>query len=188
MNVLSGAVYDYAHTTVPVTLGNYLEIGVFNGTGFAQIARNNPTKQCYAIDPFIEDGHTVASSQVNTGSVMTQQKQNFLSNTQNLSNVVLYEMTSARFLENLTDEACQVMNITTVVIDGDHHYPHVVVDFVLATRLLNKKAGQIIVDDTNVPDVGRAFNEFKEQFAHRIVDELSASDTTKILLIREFNE
>ena len=45
MNVLSGQVYDYVCDELPKMSGNYFEIGVFNGTGFARIARENPTKK-----------------------------------------------------------------------------------------------------------------------------------------------
>ena len=37
---------------------NYLEIGVFDGEIISEIAKKFSSKQCYAIDPFIEDGNT----------------------------------------------------------------------------------------------------------------------------------
>lgn len=190
MRILSGTVYDYACSVLPTMPGNYLEIGVFNGTGFALIAQQNPTKKCYAVDPFIEDGHTVGASDVSPGTYLNQQKQNFLENTKNLTNITLYEMTSMQYAQQLTDQQCNDMNISIVTIDGDHHYEHVVIDFSIAIKLIGKKSGQIIVDDTDVDGVSKAFNEFKEKFAHRIDSESDNGipwSSTRILLIKESN-
>ena len=185
MDILSGSVYSYANTTVPTVEGNYFEIGVFNGIGFAQIAKDNLDKMCYAVDPFIEDGHTILSSGVQTGGYLNNQKLSFLENTNDLKNVVLFEMTSKQFAEQLTDEQCDAMNISVVTIDGDHHYNHVVIDFEISMRLIGKKTGYIIADDTDVEGVGRAYNEFVEKFQHRIDQEVDASGATKVLIIKE---
>jgi hypothetical protein len=188
MSVLSGSVYDYAAMILPPLPGNYFEIGVFNGAGFARIAQENPKKTCYAVDPFIEDGHTVASSGVDTGSRLAQQKQNYLEYTKDLTNVVLYEMTSSHYAEQLTDQQCKELNISIVVIDGDHHYHNVVIDFDIAARLLGNRAGQIVVDDTDVSDVSKAYNEFVAKFKHRIEREVDAGGPTKVILVKETNE
>jgi len=188
MAVLSGSVYDYAVMILPPLPGNYFEIGVFNGTGFAQIAQANPNKKCYAVDPFIEDGNTIGNSGQNTGSRLVEQKQNFLHNTKDLNNITLYEMTSAEYAQQLTDQQCKDMNISLVTIDGDHHYPHVTIDFDIAIRLIGDRAGQIIVDDTHVEDVSRAFGEFLEKFKHRIEREVAAGGTTKVILIKANDE
>ncbi|CAB4133188.1 Methyltransferase domain containing protein [uncultured Caudovirales phage] len=185
MTVLSGAVYEYACSILPDIHGNYFEIGVFNGNGFARIAKENPTKKCYAVDPFIEDGHTVASSGVDTGLHLNQQKQNFLENTKDLTNTTLYEMTSTEFSKQLTDQLANEMNISVVTIDGDHHYEHAQIDFSIAVKLIGNRTGIIIVDDTDVSGVIRAYVEFKEQFAHRIAEEVSAGGSTQVLLIKE---
>jgi hypothetical protein len=183
MNVLSGQVYDYVCTELPKIDGNYFEIGVFNGTGFARIARENPEKKCYAVDPFIEDGHTNASSGSSNGAHLNQQKQNFLENTKELVNVTLHEMTSAEFANQLTDQLVDMMGISVVTIDGDHHYEHVTTDFEIAVRLL-KQGGRIVVDDTDVAGVGQAFSEFKQKFANRISDEVGAGGPTKVLFLK----
>jgi hypothetical protein len=188
MTVLSGSVYDYVAMILPPLPGNYFEIGVFNGAGFARIAQENPNKTCYAVDPFIEDGNTVAHSGVDTGSRLSQQKQNFLEYTKELTNVVLYEMTSASYAAQLTNQQCQDLNISIVVIDGDHHYPNVVIDFDIAARLLGDRAGQIVVDDVNVADVDKAYNEFVAKFKHRIEREVDAGGPTKVILFKETNE
>lgn len=187
MSVLSGAVYDYVYTELSKTDGNYFEIGVFNGSGFARVAKENPDKYCYAVDPFIEDGHTVLSSDKKTGEQLTQQKHNFLENTKDLTNITLFEMTSSVYTKQLTDQQCNEMNITMVTIDGDHHYEHVVIDFEIALRLIGNKEGQIIVDDTDVSDVRRALNEFSEKYTYRITKEINAGGPTRVLLIKENN-
>lgn len=185
MAILSGSVYNYVSKILPSLSGNYFEIGVFNGDGFARIAKENLDKKCYAVDPFIEDGHTIAVSRVNTGSTLTEQKQNFLENTKNLDNIVLFEMTSTQYLEQLTDQECHDMDISAVVIDGDHHYPHVMIDFEIAISLLGNKKGQIIVDDTDIDDVKRAYNEFVQKYSHRIEREVDADGATKTILLKE---
>lgn len=184
MSILSGQVYDYVCTEFPKISGNYFEIGVFNGDGFARIARENSEKKCYAVDPFIEDGHTNASSGSSTGSYLNQQKQNFLENTKDLDNITLFEMTSTDFANQLNDQQINEMNISVVTIDGNHHYEHVVVDFGIAVRLLNNAGGQIVVDDTDVAGVNRAYGEFKEKFSDRITKESDAGGPTRVLFFK----
>jgi hypothetical protein len=184
MSILSGQVYDYVCTELPKIEGNYFEIGVFNGDGFARVAKENLEKKCYAVDPFIEDGHTNASSGINTGSYMTQQKENFLKNTKDLDNITLFDMTSTEFANQLIDQLVNDMNISVVTIDGSHHYEHVVKDFDIAARLLNNLGGQIVVDDTDVIGVSQAFNEFKEKFSSRISKEVNAGGPTQVLFFK----
>jgi len=183
MGILSGSVYSYAEKTLPSVKGNYFEIGVFNGIGFAELGKNNSDKKCYAVDPFIEDGHTISSSGMQTGAYLSNQKQSFLDHTKDLTNIVLYEMTSKQFADQLTDEQCKEMNVSMITIDGDHHYENVVIDFGIAIRLLGKREGCIIADDTDVPGVMQAYNEFKEQYSVRIKDDIAANGATKVLII-----
>jgi hypothetical protein len=183
MSILSGQVYDYVCTKLPKIDGNYFEIGVFNGAGFAQVARENAEKKCYAVDPFIEDGHTNASSGTETGLYLTQQKENFLENTKDLDNITLFEMTSTEFANQLTNQLVNDMNISVVTIDGDHHYEHVVKDFDIAVQLL-KQGGHIVVDDTDIAGVSRALNEFKEKFSSKISDEINAGGATQVLFFK----
>jgi hypothetical protein len=184
MSILSGQVYNYVCTELPKIDGNYFEIGVFNGVGFARVAQENAEKKCYAVDPFIEDGHTNESSGIDTGSCMTQQKENFLKNTKDLDNITLFEMTGTEFANQLTDQLVNDMNISIVTIDGNHHYEHVVKDFDIAARLLNNLGGQIVVDDTNVAGVSQALNEFKEKFSSRISKEITAGGSTQVLFFK----
>ena len=99
MSVLSGKIYDYVCMILPPLTGNYLEIGVFNGTGFARIARENSNRQCYAVDPFIEDGHTVKTSGVSAGATLNSQKESYLNETKSLTNTKLFEIPSSKFFE-----------------------------------------------------------------------------------------
>lgn len=184
MSVLSGGMYDFIHKTLSDLPGDYLEIGVFNGAGFAEVARKNPGKICYAVDPFIEDGHTVGASQVSAGNKMLTQKQNFEANTTGLTNVVLHETTSKEFLDTLTDDNVP-KNIGMVVIDGNHHYEHVVVDFKLAMKLIGNRRGTIVVDDTDVSGVMQAYTEFVDANNTRIIVDTSCGGSTRVLMLEE---
>lgn len=183
MNVLSNSVYSYVQGNIKNVSGNYFEIGVFNGTGLAQVAQGHPKVKCYAVDPFIEDGHTVASSGIAAGDKMPVQLANCLENIKNLDNVILHQTTSKDFFSNLTKEQITEMNISMAVIDGDHHYEHVVNDLELCLTLLENRVGQIIVDDTDVPDVKLAYTEFKEKYQHRIKEDVAAEGATRVLIL-----
>jgi len=184
MSVLSGGMYSFIHKTLSDLPGDYFEIGVFNGAGFAEVARNNPGKICYAVDPFIEDGHTVGASQVSTGTKMLTQKQNFEANTTGLPNVVLHETTSKEFLAALTEDNVP-KNIGMVVIDGDHHYEHVVIDFKLAMKLIGNRRGTIVVDDTDVPGVMQAYTEFVNANNDRVIVDTGCGGSTRVLMLEE---
>jgi|694.fasta_scaffold43195_10 hypothetical protein len=188
MTVLSETVYKYALRILPTLSGNYLEIGVFNGSGFSEVARESHEKQCYAVDPFIEDGHTTAHSGMAIGKHMPKQKENFLGNTRDLSNITLFEMTSNQFAQELNDQLIDKMNISLITIDGDHHYPNVVIDFDIAVRLLSTRGGYIIVDDTDVKDVHQAYEEFLIKFKDRIIKEETVSGSTKVIILDSINE
>ena len=184
MSVLSGGMYSFIHKTLSNLPGDYFEIGVFNGAGFAEVARRNPNKTCYAVDPFIEDGHTVNASNVSTGTKMLTQKQNFDANTSGLSNVVLHETTSKDFLITLTEDTIP-KNIGMVVIDGNHHYEHVVIDFELAMKLIGNRRGTIVVDDTDVPGVMQAYTEFVNAIDSRIIVDTGCGGSTRVLMLEE---
>ena len=188
MTVLSGTVYQHVLQVLPTLSGNYLEIGVFNGSGFSQVAKQSQEKQCYAVDPFIEDGHTQAHSGTAVGNHMSEQKKNFLGNTQDLTNVTLFEMTSDQFAQELTDKLVNKMDISMVVIDGDHHYPNVLIDFGIAARLLGDRSGHIIVDDTDVAGVRQAYEEFIVKFQDRIIKEETVGGSTIAIMIKAINE
>jgi hypothetical protein len=54
------------------------------------------------------------------------------------------------------------MNVTSVLVDGSHHYEDAINDLHLAMRLINFKPGCIIIDDADIPDVAKAQAEFLE--------------------------
>ncbi len=166
---LAEHLYDYISEYLGSYSGNYLEIGVFNGDGFARIASRYTNKHCYAIDPFIEDGYTSGTSSVAQGHILNTQKSSFFNLTQNLNNITHYEVTSAKFFNELTDAQIDAMNISVVLIDGSHHYDDVVTDYQLSMRLLKKQSsGLVIFDDLHVPDVHKAYVEFIDLYSERI--------------------
>jgi len=139
---------------------NYLEIGTFNGDSIAELARRNPTRTIYAIDPFIEDGYTSHTTLVDRNQDMPTQRKNTYRNIAGLDNVTLFETTSREFSETLTDQQVADMNIAWVLIDGSHHYEDVAIDVALALRLIGPRSGGIVFDDVNVSGVARAYQEF----------------------------
>ena len=160
MKILSGQVYDYVCIELPKMDGNYFEIGVFNGAGFARVAKENLKKKCYAVDPFIEDGYTVADSQVSLNEKMTSQREITLNNISEISNIILYELKSKEFNDNvLTDELIEKLNIDSVFVDGDHSYQCCFDDIELALRLIGDKKGIIFVDDFDLTDVSLAVRD-----------------------------
>jgi len=152
--------YDYVIANLKDYPGNYLEIGVFTGDGFATVADYYRQKTCYAIDPFIEDGYTKELTSMNEGDSLVAHKKSFIDNTHGLSNIVLYEDTSVNFYSALTKTLAETMSISMILIDGSHHYQDVVSDYKLSLELLKiNKKGTIVFDDLHVSDVRKAFDE-----------------------------
>lgn len=162
---LGNHLYDYVINNLDQYPGNYFEIGVFNGDGFARVASNYTNKHCFAIDPFIEDGYTSATSSIDRGNKLSTQKENYLNATKHLSNITLFETTSVEFVQNLTDVQINDMAISIILIDGSHHYNDVVNDYQLSIQLLQQqKNGIIIFDDLHVTDVKKAYDAFYTQY------------------------
>jgi hypothetical protein len=168
--LLSGHVYELAQKALLDSTCNYFEIGVFNGIGFAAMATRFPDCQCYAVDPFIEDGHTVDSSQVETGKPMSAQQASAMAHIEDLPNASITVASSTDFNASLTAEQIDAMNIGVVLIDGNHHYDYVVNDYQLSVKLIGNKEGYVIFDDTDKPDVNRALLEFTDLYEDRIID------------------
>ena len=152
--------FDFIHDRLNSLSGNYLEIGIFAGDALAAMARKYPDRKIYGIDPFCEDGYTQHTTGVARGAHMPQQREQAHQNTLGLTGVKIFEMTSAEFANQLTQEQQEHMQIAAVLIDGSHHYADVKIDIELALRLIHKRPGIIIFDDVNVPDVNRAYTEF----------------------------
>ena len=165
--MLSRHVYTVTETYLPAIEGNILEIGAFNGAGTAYIAQKFPDRIVYTIDPFIEDGYTVSASDKTQGEIMTSQRDNFIANTKDLSNVVLFETTSKDFLNICTQQMVDEMNISWVIIDGSHHYDDVIIDSELAIKVFESRSGVVVFDDLEHIGVRRAYHEFMCKYAER---------------------
>lgn len=182
--ILSAHVYDAVRGDLKSSQYNYLEIGIFNGFGFSEIARENPHIRCIAIDPFIEDGYTVANSSVSASNRMLTQQESCLYHIDGLENVELNVMTSHEFFEALTKEKIDEYNIGTVIIDGNHHYDFVVNDYKLALRVIDHRAGVIVFDDVEVPGVRQAYQEFCTQHPDRIDRTVNIHDVAQMVYLK----
>ena len=156
--------------------GNYLEIGVFNGDSIALLAASYPNKTIVGIDPFIEDGYTIHTTGVDAGQRIENQHQSTKNYIAGFNNIKFYEMTSKDFFNQITDELVETLNISGVLIDGDHHYEHVYNDAMLALRMIGDKSGHIAFDDTNLTDIITVMNEFRELVKDRITNEYKIGD------------
>jgi hypothetical protein len=152
--MLSQRYYAKASINFPKMNGNYLEIGTFNGIGAANMALENPDRIIYVVDPFIEDGYTGYKK----GSFLATQRTNAMKNLKQYSNVVLFEMTSIYFKQNMLLE---IENIDMMFIDGSHNYDDIYNDLELASIILNVD-GELYVDDYDIPDVKKACLKFFE--------------------------
>jgi hypothetical protein len=163
---------------------NSLEIGVFNGAGTAVIGRTFPNKTIYAIDPFIEDGNTDWITQVGEGNQLNIQKQNCYDNIKDLPNVILFEETSESFSKRLTKKMITEMNIGWVIIDGDHNYEPVTIDYELAIKIINqKKNSGIIFDDITLPGVKEAIDVFLVKYKD-IITSLEYVNNVNMLIVK----
>jgi hypothetical protein len=168
-DILGKHLYTTLIDTLTSTEYNSLEIGVFNGAGTALIGLTFPNKTIYAIDPFIEDGNTNWITEAGEGNQLDIQRQNCYNNIKDLPNVVLFETTSEEFNKKLTEKMVNEMNVGWVIIDGDHNYEPVTIDYELAIKIINKKKNSgIIFDDITLPGVKKAINEFLEKYKNII--------------------
>ena len=158
----------------------------FEGEGLGKVSLEVPDLTCYGIDPFIEDGHTVGRSKLSTGEYMNTQHELTLKYLEDKPNTVLHVMTSHDYRAQLTAEKIAELNIGAVLIDGNHHYEYVVNDYELAMMVIGNKAGLIVFDDLAIPDVKRAVEKFKIDFADRIENIDNIHDVALSVFIREF--
>ena len=155
-------------TALPDSSYNYLEIGVFNGDSIAQLASENPGKTMYGIDPFIEDGFTTKHTQKLQGQSIDTQRAATYNEIKDLTNVVLFEVTSQAFANILTDEMVTDMNIAWVLIDGSHNADDVGIDVDLAMRLIGTKNGGIVMDDLNIEGPRKGFEKLQLEYSDQI--------------------
>ena len=183
MTLFTPKILEYFTNNIKNYDGNYLEIGVFNGTSIASLADIYPNKKIYGIDPFIEDGWTSHTTNKNQGEHLISQKENTLNQIKDKSNVVLFEMTSKRFVETLNSEKIREMNISAVFIDGAHQYEHVKNDAELALSLIGNKSGLVTFDDTHVSDVSCVCDEFKIMLGSRLINiECHSTNTISFII------
>jgi hypothetical protein len=181
---LSGHVYDAVRSRLESSQYNYLEIGLFNGFGFATIADENPHIKFIGVDPFIEDGHTIGTSGATAGSRISEQQTSCEHHIADLTNVELNIMTSHEFLESLTKEKIDAYNIGTVIIDGNHHYEYVVNDYKLAMMVIDHRPGVIVFDDIAVSGVSQAYQEFCTQHSDRIDRTVNIRDVAQMVYLK----
>ena len=157
--MLCQTVYRFLLENLQNFLGNHLDIGVFDGDGIAELAQAYPNKTIYGVDPFIEDGNTVALTGVNRGEDMASQEDRTKNRLSNYQNAFLSIVTAEDFLKLLTAEQIDTMNINSVFIDGSHWYEDVLIDMQLAVKLIGNNKGIITFDDLNNAEVKKAYDE-----------------------------
>ena len=151
--------------------GNYLEIGVFEGFSLRELAKTYPEKMFYGVDPFIEDGHTTGHNGVPKGERMEAQREATLRNIKGIRNILFFEQSSRIWGNNLTFEIAEALDISCVLIDGDHSYEECSNDIKIAIRCLNH-GGVIWIDDQGLSGVAQAMEEVQhhERFIGKIGD------------------
>jgi len=164
--LLSAHVYT-AVVNIAQPKANILEIGAFEGEGTAALAQRYTDHRIYVIDPFIEDGHTIAATNRSVGQKIDTQYQAFQNNTKSYSNITLFAMTSKEFLSQ--SQRYDLMEVDTVIIDGSHHYDDVKIDIDIALRCI-QGSGTIIFDDICVSGVEQAIKEFEQEYQQQILD------------------
>jgi hypothetical protein len=183
-DILGIHLYDSVSEELKNSEYNCLEIGVFNGAGTALLGNNFPNKTIYAVDPFIEDGNTDWITRVGFGNNLNIQKENFYNNVKHLSNIVPFEESSDSFSKKLKPSLIKQMNVGWVIIDGDHSYEAVSIDYNLALKLIDSKPNSgIVFDDVNLPGVDQAFNEFKQKY-NSIIKNIEHYSNVNMIIIK----
>lgn len=182
--MLASHAYNFiSNNLLPISKGNYLEIGVWNGQGISFLANKYKNKKFYGIDPFIEDGNTSHISNVKKEEQLTLIKELALLNTAFNSNVTLFVETSENFYNRMQEKDLFAMDVDTIFIDGNHSTSAVVIDYSLGMTILKKKKGTIIFDDLQVKDVEIAVNMFEKQFSSVIKNSQEITNTCKCFQI-----
>lgn len=133
--------------------GNYLEIGVYYGETFFEVAKSNPSKKLYGIDPFIADGWTGQ----HRGTVLSEAEVICNQKLKEFPNAYIFKMTSKNFYSLPLD--IKGFNVSVVYIDGSHWYDDVTLDIDLAIKVIGQKKGLVIFDDLHLHDVRKAITE-----------------------------
>lgn len=167
--LLCQTAHNFFATNLPRLAGNHLEIGVYEGDSLRILATAIPHKQFIGVDPFLEDGWTAVGTGNERGSHNSKQEMVTDANIYGIPNITLHKIPSSEFYNNLTDEEAEKLNISSVFIDGSHHYEDVKLDFELAKKVIGTKSGIIVIDDVcGIPDVLQAYREFVDNNMHII--------------------
>ncbi len=174
--ILSRQSYEALLEEIPKYMGNYLEIGVYDGDALREFATRWPHKKFFGIDPFISDKDITDHCGVPIGQVMTSQQESTHNNFRGIPNIMFFEGTSKLFLDTVPQTELDNMRISVVYVDGSHTYDDTMTDLILAGRCIRQ--GLIYVDDVGLPAVEMAICDFKGLNEPRIVEH----DNHKILL------
>ncbi len=148
--------------------GNYLEIGVYEGDALHNFAKQFPHKKFFGIDPFISDPDTTGHHGIPVGERLEKKRELALANFADMPNITLFEQTSKSFMEEMSQDSLDWMNVSIVNIDGRHTYEDTMNDFLLAERLIRTK-GLVYMDDW-VEATLRAQDEFFSRYQSRIIE------------------
>ncbi len=174
--ILTRDSYEALLEEIPKYMGNYLEVGVYEGDALREFATRWPEKMFYGIDPFISDCDTIGHHGVPVGQTLEEQRRKAYSNFRDVQNISFIEQSSSWFLADRTQKELDDMNVSVVYVDGSHTYDDTLIDLVLSGKLI--KQGLIYVDDCQLPDVALAMHYYMGLNQDRIVE----YDKHKILL------
>jgi hypothetical protein len=142
--------------------GNYLEIGVYHGETFFEIAKANPTTKVYGIDPFISDGWTGQHK----GTVLSDAEVACNEKLLQFPNAHIFKSTSKQFAGSPFD--AKGFNISVVFVDGSHWFDDVLIDTELAMKLIGQKKGLLIYDDLHIAEVRRGIKEATDKYPNLV--------------------
>ena len=143
--------------------GDYLEIGLYYGHFFPQVANTFPNKNIIGIDPFISDGYTRDAQ----GTIMTDIEEIARHNVSQVTNATLYKTTTEDFLKR-EDAFGLVKNVSCILVDGSHHYDDIMFDLNLVLGIENDYDKFVIFDDLQIPAVAGSIAELKNRLSNRI--------------------
>ncbi len=175
--ILSRQSYEALLEEIPKYMGNYLEIGVYDGDALREFATRWPHKKFFGIDPFLSCKDTTDHTGVTIGQRMESQQESAHQNFKGIANIMFFEGTSKLFLDTVPQSELDNMKISVVYVDGSHTYDDTMTDLILAGRCIRQ--GLIYIDDVGLPAVDMAILDFMDLNHSRIVPN---GDIHKILL------
>ncbi len=174
--ILGRQSYEALLEEIPKYMGNYLEIGVYDGDALLAFAIRWPNKKFFGIDPFLSCKDTTDHTGIPIGQRMESQQESAHRNFKGMSNIMFFEGTSKLFLDTVPQSELDNMKISVVYVDGSHTYDDTMTDLIIAGRCIRQ--GLIYVDDVGLPAVEMAISDFKGLNEPRIVEH----DNHRILL------